>query len=215
MSKFNKNNLMKFINKKDEELDDYVPAYQESEDTNWSKKLDAMDEPYISETPINQENVSVEPTVTEDLVINKPEVMVEEVSESNISKDMSLTGNICAQGNLSIFGSINGDVECYHNLTLTGNVVGNIKASYITLTNATVKGNIECEYICKVLENTSIEGYINANAIIVNGTINGNINVQEKIILEKNAVVTGDCKSSKISIEEGAIVKGNIQTSNN
>lgn len=135
-----------------------------------------------------------------------------ELSSSTISHDTKIIGNINSQGNLQIDGIIDGDVECFHNLTIQGEIKGNIKASYITIKDANITGDIACEHLCNILGTTIINGNISTESMMLEGNINGNINVQERVILKPSAKLEGDCNAKTLVIEEGAAVKGNINT---
>ena len=51
--------------------------------------------------------------------------------------------------------------------------------------------------------------------IIVQGKLEGNVQASDRVELRKSAVVTGDISTERISIEEGAYLKGKIDISGN
>ncbi|NBK96590.1 MAG: polymer-forming cytoskeletal protein [Erysipelotrichia bacterium] len=132
-------------------------------------------------------------------------------STSTIAADVVITGNISAKGNLNFDGKIDGDIECRQNLKVGGAVKGNIKGSYVRLNCDKIEGNVECENLCEVLGNTAIKGDVTAANLIVEGSIVGTINAKEKVTLCATSVLEGDCVTARLKIDEGAIVKGNIQ----
>jgi cytoskeletal protein CcmA (bactofilin family) len=72
-----------------------------------------------------------------------------------------------------------------------------------------VKGDIASTGTLTVGGEGEIEGTITAENAIIGGRIRGTLNIQSKVILEKNAVLIGDLKTQKLNIAEGAIFDGN------
>ena len=55
-----------------------------------------------------------------------------------------------------------------------------------------------------------IKASIEAKGLVVQGKLEGNILASDRVDLRKSAVVTGDISTQRISIEEGAYLKGKI-----
>ena len=55
-----------------------------------------------------------------------------------------------------------------------------------------------------------VKASIEAKGLIVQGKLEGNILASDRVDLRKSAVVTGDISTQRISIEEGAYLKGKI-----
>lgn len=53
-------------------------------------------------------------------------------------------------------------------------------------------------------------GVIKAGAVVVLGTVQGDVNAQEKVEIRKDATLTGNIKTARIIIEEGAYFKGGV-----
>jgi cytoskeletal protein CcmA (bactofilin family) len=53
---------------------------------------------------------------------------------------------------------------------------------------------------------------INAHEVIVGGNVNGQIEATGRIIVRETARIEGDLTAPSISVAEGAILKGRIQT---
>ena len=85
-----------------------------------------------------------------------------------------------------------GDVIATKSLRVDGVLVGNIKdaANVIIGETAQVKGNI------------------NANYVVIDGTVEGNITANDSIELLNKSRVTGDLTTTILSINEGAKFKG-------
>ncbi len=55
-----------------------------------------------------------------------------------------------------------------------------------------------------------IKASVEAKGVIVQGKLEGNILSSDRVELRKTAVVTGDVTTQRISIEEGAYLKGKV-----
>ncbi len=87
---------------------------------------------------------------------------------------------------------LNGDLSTEGDIRIDGKIVGNVtsKAKAVVGATGVIQGNVYCQ-----------------NAYI-DGTVNGNIEVAELLILSKTANVTGDIKIKKLVVEEGARFNG-------
>lgn len=55
-----------------------------------------------------------------------------------------------------------------------------------------------------------IKASVEAKGVIVQGKLEGNITASDRVELRKTAIVTGDVSTQRISIEEGAYLKGKV-----
>ena len=85
-----------------------------------------------------------------------------------------------------------GDIIASKSLRIDGMLVGNVKEA----TNVIVG------------ENAKVKGNINANYVVVDGNVEGNIIATESIELLNKSRVNGDLTTTILSINEGAIFKG-------
>ena len=49
-----------------------------------------------------------------------------------------------------------------------------------------------------------------SKVIVVQGKLEGNVQASDRVELRKSAIVTGDITTQRISIEEGAYLKGKV-----
>ena len=75
------------------------------------------------------------------------------------------------------------------------------------------QGKINSESILIIGENGKVEADIQIGQIIVEGEIKGNIQAKNKVEIHSNGRVTGTIISPKLTIEEGAFIEANCQTS--
>ena len=87
---------------------------------------------------------------------------------------------------------IKGDITISDNIIIYGKVIGNIHSN----------GNIN------TAEGSVITGDITAKSLSISGTINGNLDIEEKVILNSSGCLNGNIKANIISIDEGASFEG-------
>jgi cytoskeletal protein CcmA (bactofilin family) len=98
-----------------------------------------------------------------------------------------------AQIGKSVF--IKGELSGSEDLYLDGQVEGSIA----------LKGNS-----LTVGPNGQVKGSVEAKGVVVLGKLEGNVQASERVELRKSAIVTGDIGTQRISIEEGAFLKGKV-----
>ena len=90
---------------------------------------------------------------------------------------------------------IKGEVSCGEDLYIDGQVEGTVdpKGNRLTIgPNGRVKANVI------------------ARAVVVQGKLEGNIQASDRVDLKQSATVVGDVITQRISIDEGAYIKGSV-----
>ena len=59
--------------------------------------------------------------------------------------------------------------------------------------------------------NGSVQANITAREVVVLGKVNGNIECSDRVDIRSEGSVTGDVSTVRISVEDGAILKGGIE----
>jgi cytoskeletal protein CcmA (bactofilin family) len=59
--------------------------------------------------------------------------------------------------------------------------------------------------------NGSVQANITAREVVVMGKVNGNIDCTDRVDIRSEGSVTGDVSTVRISVEDGAVLKGGIQ----
>ncbi len=59
--------------------------------------------------------------------------------------------------------------------------------------------------------NGSVQANITAREVVVMGKVNGNIDCSDRVDIRSEGSVTGDVSTVRISVEDGAVLKGGIQ----
>jgi cytoskeletal protein CcmA (bactofilin family) len=91
-----------------------------------------------------------------------------------------------------------GDIEFSGGLHLDGRVVGN------------VRGANDGKSQLSVSEHGAIEGCVDAAAVILNGTVNGDIFARDRVVLGAQAKVNGNVSYGVIEMAPGAIITGKL-----
>ena len=103
-----------------------------------------------------------------------------------------------AQREMTLIGKsvvIKGEVSCSEDIYVDGQVEGTIDPKGHRLTvgpNGRVKANVI------------------ACAVVVQGTLEGNIQARDRVDLKQSAIMVGDIVTQRISIDEGAHFKGSV-----
>ena len=92
---------------------------------------------------------------------------------------------------------IKGDVTSQEPLTVAGQVDGTIE----------VKG-----HALTVAPEARITATLNADTIVVAGSVSGNLLAEARIVVRDTATIDGDLSAPKISVAEGADLRGRIET---
>lgn len=90
---------------------------------------------------------------------------------------------------------IKGDLTGSEDLYVDGQVEGSIALKTNSLT---------------VGPNGQVKASVEAKGVVVQGKLEGNVVASDRVELRKSAWVTGDITTQRISIEEGAYLKGKV-----
>ena len=103
-----------------------------------------------------------------------------------------------ARGEMILIGKsvvIKGELSCSEDLYIDGQVEGTIDPKGNRLT---------------IGPNGSVRANVSACAVIVQGKLEGTIHASDRVDLKQSAIVVGDITTQRISIEEGAHLKGSV-----
>jgi cytoskeletal protein CcmA (bactofilin family) len=96
----------------------------------------------------------------------------------------------------------------------TTRIEGNVFFTGGLRVDGTVRGNVaalpEQPGTLVISEHARIDGEVQATHVVVNGTINGQVDVRETLELQPNSRVKGDVHYKSIEIQQGAVVEGRL-----
>src|SRR2546427_1955509 len=90
---------------------------------------------------------------------------------------------------------IKGELSCDEDLYIDGQMEGTIDPIGNRLT---------------IGPNGSVKANVTACVVVVQGKLEGNIQASDRVDLKQSAVVVGDIATQRISIDEGAYLKGSV-----
>ncbi len=91
-------------------------------------------------------------------------------------------------------------------------IKGNVTTSGEVQIDGTIDGDLKSNS-ATIGENGTVKGKINADDVVVKGTVKGSI-TGRNIRVEKSAKITGDLCHQTLSIEAGAFIEGNLSHQN-
>jgi cytoskeletal protein CcmA (bactofilin family) len=127
-----------------------------------------------------------------DAVVPVPAFQVFPASLRRTSMSAPLSADLAQIGKSVV---IKGDLSGSEDLYVDGQVEGSISLKNNSLT---------------VGPHGQIKASVEAKGVVVQGKLEGNVMASDRVELRKSAVVTGDISTQRISIEEGAYLKGKI-----
>lgn len=184
-----------FLFKSNSQVDD--------EDDYVKKQLDALGN-------VMEKKAAVGSNLTPSTV--KTEPISEKKKDSFLEAGVVIEGSIVSATNIIIKGVIKGDVTCESDVVLYGTITGNVKAANVQTYSGKIHGDIAAFGSVTLSDKTVVNGNITANELSCDGRVSGNTKVKSKVSLLRNAAIIGDISADKMSVSEGAVIKGTIET---
>jgi len=91
-------------------------------------------------------------------------------------------------------------------------IKGEVSGSESLYIDGRIEGKISFpESRVTIGRNGSVAANISAREIVIMGKVNGNIECSDRVDIRSEGSVTGDVVTQRISVEDGAVLKGGIQ----
>ena len=132
-------------------------------------------------------------------------------NETYITRDTVITGTISSKANIQMNGQMMGDITTEKDVHITGKVDGNVDGDNIVLADGAVIGDLTGKSDVLVDSTAVVIGNVTSDNIDSDGRIKGSVKVGSSISLKSNAVVFGNITSRSLSVQDGAILRGNVQ----
>ena len=87
-------------------------------------------------------------------------------------------------------------------------ITGSVKSSGVIQIDGKLNGDLSCTSQAVIGKTAHIKGNLSVNSISVMGQINGNITAKDRIELKSTAMVNGDIKSARLTVEDGVTFIG-------
>jgi cytoskeletal protein CcmA (bactofilin family) len=91
-------------------------------------------------------------------------------------------------------------------------IKGELTASEPLYIDGRIEGKVNMpDHRVTIGRNGEVQANINAREVVVMGKINGNIECTDRVDIRSEGSVTGDVSTIRISVEDGAVLKGGIE----
>jgi len=159
--------------------------------------------PYIQANPVNQigdigQSFQPIPSEPEEVTI--------------ISKNTVVVGNIHSLASITIDGNVRGKVNVLKNASLSGALIGDLVCNNSDLHGSSIEGNMLAKNSTFIDNDSILLGDMKAQNSSIDGKVKGNIDVGSKTTLHKNAIIAGNINTDSITVEDGANLRGFVNT---
>jgi len=91
-------------------------------------------------------------------------------------------------------------------------IKGELSAAEALYIDGRIEGKISMpDHRVTIGRNGSVQANINAREVVVMGKVNGNIECTDRVDIRSEGSVIGDVSTIRISVEDGAVLKGGIE----
>ncbi len=95
-------------------------------------------------------------------------------------------------------------------------IKGEISGSEALYIDGRIEGKINLpDNRVTIGRNSTVQANITAREVVVMGKVNGNIECTDRVDIRSEGCVTGDVTTVRISVEDGAVMKGGIEVRSN
>lgn len=89
-------------------------------------------------------------------------------------------------------------------------IKGEIHSKEELYVDGEVEGKLELQHRLTVGPSGKIRATVKAKEVVVLGSINGNVQASDKIVIKRSGSLVGDIRTAGIVIDDGAYFKGSI-----
>ncbi len=121
-----------------------------------------------------------------------------------------IRGTIQSECSVEVYGEVQGDITTAKDLKLNGKIQGNATGGDVEVSGLQMVGNIVATGVATMDSSSEVEGDVTAESMTLNGRIWGNVHVSTRLSMESSAVISGHVSAEKLSVDEGAVIQGEI-----
>ncbi len=121
-----------------------------------------------------------------------------------------IRGSVESDTSMELYGEVQGDIVTTKDLKLKGKIQGNATGGNVELYSIHMVGNVTASGTAMLDSESEVEGDVTAESLILNGKIQGDVQVSKRLALEGSAVICGRVAAERLSVDEGAIIQGEI-----
>ena len=127
-----------------------------------------------------------------------------------IPPDMVITGNIISSSDIKIIKKVVGDVQCDGNISLLGSIEGNVSTGSLTIHRGTLMGDVEVRENAVLEQEAVLKGNLIAQSVRTNAGSEGDLLASGSVELQADALVQGDITAGRLSVANGARIRGRV-----
>jgi cytoskeletal protein CcmA (bactofilin family) len=91
-------------------------------------------------------------------------------------------------------------------------IKGEISGSESIFVDGRIEGSINlAEHRVTIGRNGNVQANINAKEVVIMGKVTGNVDCSDRLDIRSEGSLTGDVVTHRISVEDGALLKGSVQ----
>ncbi|SHI09672.1 protein CcmA, bactofilin family [Sporobacter termitidis DSM 10068] len=129
-----------------------------------------------------------------------------------ISKSTMIVGDIRTLANITIEGNVRGKVDALKDASIRGMLIGDLTCNNTDIRGSSIQGNVSTKGSTYIDSDSILLGDVQAQFASIDGKVKGNIDISSKVELRHNAIVAGNINTNTISIEDGANIRGFVNT---
>jgi cytoskeletal protein CcmA (bactofilin family) len=98
--------------------------------------------------------------------------------------------------------------------TIGGSVViiGEVSGSESFYVDGRIEGTVNfADHLVTIARNGSVDANISAGEVVILGKVQGNVECSDRLDIRSEGSLTGDVVTQRISVEDGAVLKGGVQ----
>lgn len=129
-----------------------------------------------------------------------------------INQSTNLSGDMTVNSSLDLSGTINGNLKVNGLLILSGTVNGNVECiDLLMLEKGEINGTANVFSQIQQTEKAVVNGTVMAENADISGTVNGNLNVENELVLRDGCFVRNDIAARILKIQPKAVVGGKVR----
>jgi cytoskeletal protein CcmA (bactofilin family) len=129
-----------------------------------------------------------------------------------ISKNTMIIGDIKTLASITIEGKVRGQIDALKDANINGMLIGDLTCNNSDIRGSSIQGNVTTKGSTYIDNDSILLGDITAQFASIDGKVKGNIDISSKVELRHNAIVAGNINTNTISIEDGANIRGYVNT---
>src|SRR4029077_12053856 len=92
-------------------------------------------------------------------------------------------------------------------------IKGEVTAREPLVVGGYIEGTVEVEgHTLTIAEGATLAALVTAESVVVQGTVKGEVSAAGKIVVQPTAKIEGELSAPTISVADGAVIQGKIQT---